>query len=52
MYTPLSANAGTICEGGKSAYSGIIKILSTLLYSSSVSLFEGSGRSAVGLLSS
>jgi len=52
MYIPLSANAGTTCDGGKSAYLGSVKTLRTLLYSSTVSLFEGSGLSAVGLLSS
>ena len=52
IHISLSASAGTTCDGGKSVYSGRVKTLIMLLYSSSVSLFEGDGLSATGLLSS
>ena len=47
----LSAKAGTIWDGGKSANSGIVTIFNTLWYSSVVSLFFGSGLIVVVLLS-
>jgi len=50
-YIPWSASAGTICDGGKSAYCGRLATLTTLLYSFLLSLFLGPERLTRGRLS-
>ena len=49
IYLPSSANLGTICDGGRSAYSGLLTTSINSLRSSSVSLFLGVGLTIKGL---
>ena len=52
MYSPLSANIGTIWLGGNEANSGTLQISITVCRSCALNLFRGSGLLAVALLSS
>lgn len=49
MYSPSSANLGTIWLGGKSTYLGLLAVSIIFASSSSVSLFLGEGRLVIGL---